>query len=265
MTDQWGLNRRNFEGSWQGVGSWFERQGMQPIDWGIPSRVIDPTRYVISFSDADTGLWDGSGLFFAPGGTAQYPISRSTYNAGGGCWQFEGAGGQSSRRLDEDQPRFGHEINLFQGRSRSMLVLIWMRSSDQWLLKLAGAVGFRCQDAQIHEPERPTCGTPNALLEPLRGWCGSKQRLIPKVGVHAQASVPEPLQFDPEQLLIHPCSVVMPDGMVFSVPEQLPRGEFRLEVGGLLGPELFQQVSIVFNASGQLAAWERRRFQPDPI
>lgn len=89
--------------------------------------------------------------------------------------------------------------------------------------------------------------------------------MTPTAGVDAQASVPEPLQFDPEQLLIHPCSSVMPDGMVFSVPEQLPRGEFRLEVGGLLGPELFQQVSIVFSASGELTAWERRRFQPDPI
>lgn len=265
MTDQWVLNRRNFEGCWQGVGSWFERQDAQPINWGTPSRVIDPTRYVISFSDADTGLWDGSGLFFAPGGTAQYPISRSTYNAGGGCWQFEGAGGQSSRRLDADQPRFGHEINLFQGRSRSMLVLIWTRSSDQWLLKLAGAVGFRCHDADIQEPERPTCGTPNALLEPLRGWRGSMQRLTPTVGVDAQPSAQEPLQFDPEQLLIHSCSVVMPDGLVFSVPEQLPRGEFRLEVGGLLGPDLFQQVSILFNPSGELTAWERRRFQPDSI
>ena len=125
MTDQWILNRRNFEGCWQGVGRWFERLGEQPIDWTVPTRVIDPTRYLISFSDPDTGLWDGSGLFFAPGGTAQYPISRSTYNGGGGCWQFEGAGGQSSRRLDPDQPRFGHEINLFHGRSRTMLVLIW--------------------------------------------------------------------------------------------------------------------------------------------
>lgn len=263
MTDQWILNRRNFEGCWQGVGRWFERQGHQPIDWDTPSRVIDPTRYLISFSDPDTGLWDGSGLFFAPEGKAQYPIRRSTYNAGGGCWQFEGAGGQSSRRIDPDQSRFGHEINLFQGRSRSMLVLIWIRSSDQWLLQLVGAVGFRCSNAAKHEPERPTCGTPNALLDPLRGWKGSMQRLIPGVGVELQPSAPRSLQFDPEQLLIHPCSVVMADGLVFSVPEQLPRDDFRLEVGGLLGPELFQQVSILFNASGELTAWERRRFQPD--
>ena len=124
-------------------------------------------------------------------------------------------------------------------------------------------MGFRCLDAVVHEPERPTCGTPSALLEPLRGWPGSIQRLIPAVGVQVQASDPEPLQFAPEQLMIHPCSVVMPDGLVFSVPEQLPHGNFRLEVGGLLGAEIFQQVSILFNASGELTAWERRRFQPD--
>ena len=263
VTDQWVLNRRNFEGCWQGSGLWFERQGAQAIDWVNPSRVIDPTRYEIGFSDPDTGSWDGSGLFFAPGGKARYPISRSTYNAGGGCWQFEGAGGQSSPRLDPQQSRFGHEINLFQGRSRSMLVLIWLRRDDHWLLHFGGAVGFRCLNAATREPERPTCGTANALLEPLRGWRGSIERLLPRTGVEAQASAPEPLRFEPEQLLIHSCSVAMPDGLVFSVPEQLPPGEFRLEVGGLLGPELLQQVSILFNGSGELTAWERRRFQPD--
>lgn len=264
MTDQWILNRRNFEGCWQGVGRWFERLGEQPIDWTVPTRVIDPTRYLISFSDPDTGLWDGSGLFFAPGGTAQYPISRSTYNRGGGCWQFEGAGGQSSRRLDPDQPRFGHEINLFHGRSRTMLVLIWTRSADQWVLQVAGAVGFRCQTAAVQEPERPTGGTAEAMLEPLRGWHGRVQRLMPAVGVEVQPTTQQELRFDPKQLLIHPCSVAMPDGLVFSVPEQLPGTAFRLEVGGLLGPQLFQQVSILFDASGELSAWERRMFHPDP-
>ena len=263
MLDQWSLNRSNFEGCWQGKGSWFERSGDEPIDLLQPSRLIDPTRYEITFSDPETGLWDGSGLFFAPGGTAVYSISRSTYNAGGGCWQFDGAGGQSSRRLDGEQARFGHEINLFQGRSRSMLVLIWMRSREQWLLQVVGAVAFRCQDSPFQEPERPTCGTLADRLEPVRGWRGSLQRLIPMKGVGNQPSAPEQVQFAPEQLLINSCSAVMPDGLVFSVPESLPTGAFRLEVGCLLGPALFQQLSLLFDAKGELTCWERRRFIRD--
>ena len=83
MTDQWTLNRRNFAGHWQGCGSWFERDGSGRLDLQHPTRRIDPTTYAITFSDDDHGVWDGSGLAFAPGGKATYPISRATYNAGG--------------------------------------------------------------------------------------------------------------------------------------------------------------------------------------
>lgn len=124
MTDQWSLNRLNFEGWWEGRAAWFGRDADGALDLTSPMQVIDPTTYAISFSDPDNGVWDGSGLFFAPGGTATYAISRSSYNAGGGCWQFPGAGGQSSLVWDRHGRRFGHEINLFQGRSRSMLVLL---------------------------------------------------------------------------------------------------------------------------------------------
>ncbi len=209
MTDQWTLNRRNFAGHW------------------------------ISFSDDDHGVWDGSGLAFAPGGKATYPISRATYNAGGGCWQFPGAGGQSSRGLDAERPRFGHEINLFCGRSRSMLVLLWEPLDGGWRLQRVGAVGFRCLNSTDPEPDRPACGTPEALLAPVQGWSGERQ------------------------MLNNDCSAAMPDGLVFSVPSEIPEQPFSLEIGGRLGAVLFQQISIHFDPSGQLMAWERRRFRPD--
>ena len=50
---------------------------------------------------------------------------------------------------------------------------------------------------------------------------------------------------------------------MFSVPSELPSAPFSLEIGGRLGADLFQQISIHFDASGQLMAWERRCFQPD--
>lgn len=128
---QWELNRRNFEGRWCGTSSWFLRDERGRLDLHTPSRVIDNTCYAIGFSDADTGVWDGSGLLFAPGGQRCLPLSREGYNSGGQCWQFAGAGGQSSLVVDPTQSRFGHEVNLFHEgsafRSRSMLVLLWGR------------------------------------------------------------------------------------------------------------------------------------------
>ena len=265
MTDQWTLNRLNFQGCWQGRSDWFGRDGSGALDLVAPQRVIDPTTYAISFSDPDTGVWDGSGLFFAPGGQATYAISRSSYNAGGGCWQFPGAGGQSSLRLNAEAKRFGHEINLFQGRSRSMLVLIWeLEEPSRWCLNAVGAVGFRCRLASTAEPARPMCGTPEELLAPLAGWSGRVERLLPQPGVDGQAEAGETELFRPDQLLRHDCSAVLSDGLVFSVPERLPEGAFQLQIGARLAADLFQQISILFDAEGRLTAWERRRFQPQP-
>ena len=263
MMDQWALNRLNFEGCWLGRGAWFRRDAQDRLDLASPIRVIDPTTYDISFSDPDTGVWDGSGLFFAPEGKARYDISRSTYNGGCGCWQFQGAGGQSSLMADPDRGRFGHEINLFHGRSRSMLVLIWEPVGTRWRLQLVGAVGFRCRNASVPEPERPAPRSAEAMLAPLRGWSGVAETFRPQPGCIGQVSAPQPSVFVPEQFMRHERSAVMPDGLVFSVPEHLPEGAFQLEIGGLLGAGLFQQLSIGFDANSRLKAWERRRFQAD--
>ena len=81
------LNRSNFAGCWQGPGIWFGRDGSDRLDLTSPQRVIDPTTYVIRFSDADHGVWDGSGLAFAPGGlpflftTAQIERSKEPVRA----------------------------------------------------------------------------------------------------------------------------------------------------------------------------------------
>lgn len=262
MADQWSLNRANFEGRWQGSAAWFERDGDRPINWVQPTRVIDPTTYAISFSEPDLGLWDGSGLFFAPGGVAQYPISRDTYNNGGGCWQFPGAGGQSSLHLDPHRSRFGHEINLFHERSRSMLVLIWTFIGTCWRLQVAGAVRFSCATAVLPERQPVKRTTPEALLNSLRGWSGVVERLIPQPGVDGVVRLGDVISFEPDRFLLHPLSTVMPNGLVFSVPEQLPTRSFRLEIGGLLGPVLFQHVSIVFDEKGDLTSWERVLFRP---
>ena len=264
MMDQWTLNRLNFQGCWQGPGAWFGRDAEDRLDLASPIRVMNPTTYDISFSDPDNGVWDGEGLFYAPGGKARYDISRSTYNAGGGCWQFQGAGGQSSLVPDPGRGRFGHEINLFRGRSRSMLVLIWEPMGTRWRLQLVGAVGFRCRNASVSEPERPAPGPPEKMLASLRGWTGVAETFRPQPGCVGEVSAPRPSVFVPDEFLRHERTAVMPDGLVFSVPEHLPEGAFQLEIGGLLGVGLFQQISILFDADSRLSAWERRRFLADP-
>ena len=265
MTDQWTLNRLNFQGCWQGRGAWFGRDSKGRLDLASPVRVMDPTTYDISFSDPDTGVWDGSGLFFASNGQARYDISRNTYNTGGGCWQFKGAGGQSSLVPDPDRRRFGHEINLFHGRTRSMLVLIWEPVGTRWRLQLVGAVGFRCRRASEPVAERPEFSTAEAMLAPLLDWSGETETLRPKAGCIGQVSAPQPTVFVPDQFMRHEKTAVMEAGLIFSVPEYLPDGPFQLEIGGLLDVGLFQQLSIVFDANSRLTAWERRRFQSDPL
>ena len=263
MVDQWALNRLNFQGCWQGRGTWFGRDSEDRLDLESPVRVMDPTTYDISFSDPETGVWDGSGLFFAPGGQARYDISRSRYNTSGGCWQFQGAGGQSSLVPDSDRRRFGHEINLFHDRSRSMLVLIWELVGTRWRLQLVGAVGFRCRKTSAPEPKRPASMSPKAMLTSVEGWTSDAETFRPQPGCIGQVCAAQPSVFVPEQFMRYELTAVMPAGLIFSVPEYLPDGPYQLEVGCLHTAGLFQQLSIVFDANGHLTSWERRRFLAD--
>ena len=73
--------------------------------------------------------------------------------------------------------------------------------------------------------------------------------LKPQAGVNGQAEDAASLVFDPSQLLHNDCSAVMPEGLVFSVPSELPSAPFSLEIGGRLGAALFQQISIHFDGS----------------
>ena len=232
------------------------------LDLQQPTTVVENTRYAISFEDADTGLWDGTGLFLAPGGAAQYPLSRSTYNGSGACWQFEAAGGQSSLEVPTDLPRFGHEINFFCGRSRSMLVLLWKPDGSEWRLNAIGAVAFRCQLSEEQEPARAPAQLDRSVAGAVAGllWC---DRTLPPQPGPGQPSVPEPISWDPQPFLEAEVHGVFADGLVCGVPERLPGAGFRLEVG-CLQPSRFQQLSIVFDDQRRLQCWERRLFPASP-
>lgn len=264
---QWELNRLNFEGRWCGTSRWYERNAAGVLDLISPTAVIESTCYSISFSDSDTGLWDGSGLRFAPDGRRRLPLCRAAYNSGGQCWQFRGAGGQSSLALDGTQPRFGHELNLFRGRSRSMLVLLYAplapapAGGPLWQLQSLGVVPFRCTLAPEPDPPRPAASDWRALLAEQEGWPGELERLEPG---HWPAADPQPRPCSPfhsTQFSGHDLSAGFADGLVCSVPETLPAGAFALQVGCRLDAEHFQQVSLHYDSQQQLTAWELRRFQ----
>lgn len=262
---QWDLNRRNFAGRWCGTSHWHLRDaGTGVLDLQRPTRTIHDTCYAIDFSDDDTGVWDGRGLLFAPDGRRRLPLSRATYNSGGSCWQFAGAGGQSSLAVDDTQPRFGHEVNLFFGRSRSMLVLLWSPEAgagDPWRLDAVGAVAFRCTRSAIVDPPRPQRPVAS-LLADVEGWAGQLEALHPH---RWPADDPAPVAcgpFRPAEFARHPLTAAFADGLVCSVPEVLPAAAFRLEVGCRMAPDHFEQLSLVFDDERRLQAWERRRFRP---
>ncbi|MFZ0407743.1 MAG: hypothetical protein WAM11_06500 [Cyanobium sp.] len=261
---QWQLNRRNFEGRWCGTSRWYQRDGDGALELQLPSRVIADTCYEISFRDQDQGQWDGSGLLFAPDGRRRLPLSRQTYNRGGQCWQFEAAAGQSSLTLDPGEPRWGHELNLFTGRSRSMLVLLWGRHDTSvgchWRLDVVGAVAFRCSLAEPPDPPRPTASDSMALLEQQRGWPGRLENLEPGRWPAEPIEPQECEPFAPQAFALHPLTVGFADGLVCSVPEWLPQGAFSLQVGCRLAPDRFDQLSLQVDPGGRLNRWERRRF-----
>ena len=267
---QWELNRRNFAGCWCGTSHWYQRQPGRadaPLDLKRPSRIIDDTCYAISFSDDDHGVWDGRGLLFAPEGRRRLELTSEHYNSSGQCWQFDGAGGQSSLTLDPNQPRWGHEINLFAGRSRSMLVLLWGQraqgASNVWVLESIGAVGFRCSLGPRQEPQRPAVSQASTLLEQQRGWPGSIE-VLRNPCRNGAPSPPEPCAaFAPETFATETLTHGFADGLVCSVAEQLPQSGFSLQAGCRSRPDHFDQITLVFDGGGRLNRWERRRFRRD--
>ena len=259
---QWELNRLNFEGRWCGISRWYGRDAEGRLDLERAAVEIPDTCYAISFSDADTGLWEGSGLRFAPEGHRRLPLSRTSYNQGGHCWQFRGTAGQSSLAVEASQRRFGHELNFFHGRARSMLVLLYEPFGPLWRLQTLGVVPFRCSLAAVVDPERPPRGDVRQHLAELEGWPGQLDRLVPG---QWPAEDPEPLASEPfhaDSFLNGNLVAGFDDGLLCSLPDSLPAGAFQLQVGCRLREGCFDQVSLGYDGQQRLTGWERRRFQP---
>lgn len=269
---QWQLNRKNFEGRWQGPTRWYGRRRDGVLDLEQPELELPHSTYTISFDSPTSGLWHGEGLRFAPGGERSLPLSASTYNQGGNCWQLPEAGGQSSLVVpppaagEAPGARFGHEINIFQGRSRTMLVALWLPQSQApagarpWRLDQLAVTPFRCNLGAL-DPGRPAVENAPEQLQRLRGWPGEQERLEPGRWPEQDQPGQPCAPLDPGEFLACGLTAGFADGLIASLPEWLPQGPFSLEVGCLLSPDRFTRISVLFNPAGQLQAWERRRYR----
>ena len=147
---QWELMKCYLKGKWQGTAMWYEAQDHSTFVQSLkneklpsPSSLV-PSEYHIYFIDADTGIWHGKGLRFAPGGKKILNISRKTTNNLGKSFMFGGAAGQCS--VDFKSGLFGAELNFFYERSRSMIIPIYKpdSTSSKFLLDTLCVVPFRC-------------------------------------------------------------------------------------------------------------------------
>lgn len=155
---QWELLKYNFRGKWQGTSMWYKKSddGNNIMDHGAfianlkseelapPSTSVPDTEYNIYFLDADTGIWHGKRLMFAPGGEKKLDLSRKTCNAVGNTFNFQGVGSQCS--TDFNSSVFAAEMNFFYERSRSMIIVIYKPdlASGKFLLNSVCITPFRC-------------------------------------------------------------------------------------------------------------------------
>lgn len=271
---QWQLNRKNFEGRWQGTTRWYGRRKDGVLNLEQPELELTDSTYTISFNSPSSGIWHGVGLRFSPGGERRLTLSASTYNQGGNCWQFPGAGGQSSLVVptqtggEAGRARFGHEINLFQGRSRTMLVALWLpqpqapAGARPYRLDQLAVTAFRCNLGVI-DPERSPVENAPAQLQQLRGWPGETERLEPGSWPEQEEPGQPGAPLDPAEFMGPGLTAGFADGLITSLPEWLPEHDFQLNVGCMLVPDAFTRISVRFNDAGRLQAWERHRYRAD--
>ena len=258
---QWDRMRASFDGDWQGITTWYGREG-DGMNLTQGTANAEASRYSIRFSDAHTGEWHGTGLRFAPGGERRFPLSRLTYNLGHNCWHFPHTAGQSSLQMDGGLARSGHEVNFFNGRSRSMLVVLYQRQPDgHMLLDSIAATPFRCQRT-APEAERVQFQSLGDLLAAVSGWQGVEAQLFPDSSAEGSASTQPMPPFRDDTFRCGDVNGLFADNLICSVPDRLPKNSFRLHFGCCLGVSNFVHLVINFDDRHNLAGWVERRYQP---
>lgn len=160
---QWELMRKNLSGKWKATTMWYERGDLDHSAFVTslngeqlpPSLLVPNTEYHIYFFDADTGIWHGKGLKFAPGGEKKLDISRKNFNKYGKVFCCEGISGQCDIGLGSSS--FGFEVNFLYEHSRSMIVVLYKPAltSTNFLLNAVCIAPFRCGNQHDTFPLKP--------------------------------------------------------------------------------------------------------------
>jgi hypothetical protein len=218
--------------------------------------------HAIRFSDANTGLWHGTGLRFASGGERKFPLYRHSYNLSNNCWHFPNTAGQSSLEMDGSVGRAGHEVNFFSSRSRSMLITLYEGQDDQtMILQSIAATPFRCQRAHL-DPVRDRPDSQLDLFQYVAGWHGMEQELRPgKWPAHTPPGRPI-AGFDASNFEKYAFNGYFEDNLLCNLPEALAQGPFELNFGCMLSAKNFVHLIIEYDEKHQLSRWVERRYQP---
>jgi hypothetical protein len=111
------------------------------------------------------------------------------------------------------------------------------------------------------DPPRPAASDWPALLGEQEGWPGELERLEP-MRWPAVDPAPQPCEpFRSSRFSRNTLTAGFDDGLVCSLPDQLPQGAFELQVGCRLDADHFRQVSLIYDTQQRLTAWELRRFR----
>ena len=189
---QWELLKENFWGKWQGNMMWYNKKKGNGDDGNLDHQtfiaemkgtilpapaLIKKSQYHIYFLDAETGVWHGTGLRFAPKGEKILPLNRKTYTTES-SFNFQGMGGQCN--VDTSTGSFGAELNFFYERSRSMIIVMYCLDSTcgRLLLDSVCICPFRCGlgcNFPLKPPQTEARGSVDALLLSLQGKTCRKQ------------------------------------------------------------------------------------------
>ena len=266
-TSQWDLFVRNYNGNWVGKTTWYDRDELRnTLDFQNAAEAIE-SRYNISFSDPDTGIWEGYGLRFS-NGTRILPLSRSTYNLQGSVWQFPGAGGLGSLVVDQNTNKSMQEVYFFHENVGAMILVIFSKEASKngrLVLKSVGTLPFvRQSGSQVFaKPELDTHKKElRNILDTISGWQGQRMSLGPKAALPERSDACG--KFDSSPYLTSPFSASLEAGLVLAVPEYIDSTTppFEMRFGCLQSRNLFKQVVISFDAEGKLAQWTYDVYSP---
>lgn len=270
---QWELLKTNFRGKWQARTIWYDKNKgdvgsmdhqafvaeMKGATLPAPVAIVDKTQYHIYFLDADTGVWDGSGLRFAPNGKKILQISKKTFNEAGKGFEFQGMGGQCSP--DTSSNIFAAENNFFYERSRSMIIAMYRldSASDRQLLTSICIAPFRC-GLGCNFPSKPSQGVVRGsigdLLQSLkektcrRQWRSYTRALDETDGGELCEYPTSSLRYfsDPERVV-----QLFDDDLVCSIPADVKAGgECELVFGCFHTPSYAQIVTLTYNTNGKI-------------